>query len=141
LVFGWRARFATAHRMINRCGAKWQRRLLAILRDATGEPDVGRIVGADRRRHGTAFKEPLLNREQVARADAHQHDINQLLAGDFANVVAEFGEAAIRSGTGVASTRRPGRGQTEGHVGVFGVGEDEVAASRIGGESGKFRIQ
>ena len=49
---------------------------------------------------GLAVEESLPNREQVARADAHQHDVDQLLADDFSNVVAEFGQAAIRSGAG-----------------------------------------
>ena len=88
--------------------------------------DVGGVVGAHRRGDLGVLEQPLLDRHLFARADAHQHDVDEALADDLGDLVAEIGERARFA----AERVDPGRGQAVGHVCVLGIGKDEVACAR-----------
>ena len=56
--------------------------------------------------------------------------------------VAELGEGAIAQLAAVRFRRAAGRADGQGHVGVLGVGEDEVlAAVRIGVDAGQLHVE
>jgi hypothetical protein len=42
---------------------------------------------------------------------------------------------------GGAAGGEPGSGEPKGHVGILGVGEDEVAAAGVGHDSGELEIE
>ena len=110
---------------------------------AAGEVDVGGVVGADGGGDVGVFEEAFLERELVAGGGGHQHDVDQALAGVLADLVAVFGqgaEADLASGVGLG--RQAGCADAEGHVGVLGVGEDEVAAALgVGVDGGEFLVE
>ena len=61
---------------------------------------------------------------------------------DLRDDVAELGEAAIAQLAAVRFRRAAGSADGQGHVGVLGVGEDEVlAAVRIGVDAGQLEIE
>ena len=106
-----------------RDGLAWRSR-------APGEVDVGRVVGADRRRDGRIVEQPLAKRQGVVGAGGHQHDVDQPRPRDQPHLLAVFFERLEADLAGVHLGRPPGRAEAEGHVGVLGVGDDELAAAR-----------
>ena len=84
--------------------------------------DVGRVVGADGRRDRRVVEQPLLDRQDVVGARGHEHDVDQPLADDLAHLVAVLGQRSRLAGDRIGAGRR----KAGGHVGVLGVGEDEV---------------
>ena len=114
---------------------------LAVAPAAAGQPDVGRVVGADRRRDVAVVEQPLLDGENLVRAGAHQHDVDQPLGHDLAHHLAELVERAEAGLAGVMLGTAAGRRKPEGHVRVLGVGQDEVAASGVGKDTGELLVQ
>ena len=72
------------------------------------------------------------------RAGAHEHDVDQSLGDDLAHQLPILVQRAEAGLAGVVLGTAARRGQAEGHVGVLGVGQDEVAARGIGQDPGEF---
>jgi hypothetical protein len=60
--------------------------------------------------------------DDLRRAGRHEHDVDEPLGDDLADLISEIGERAIAPVTGFARRRN-----AKGHVGIFGVSEDEGA--------------
>ena len=61
---------------------------------------------------------------------------------DLRDDVAELGQAAVAQLAAVRLGRAAGGADGQGHVGVLGVGEDEVlAAVRVGVDAGQFEVE
>ena len=127
--------------MIERGRAEGQRGRCRIFATAN-DVNVGRVVGAGGRRDGAVVEEPLVDGQHFAGAGGHQHDVHQLRLDDLRDDVAELGQSAIAQFAAVRFRRAAGRADGQGHVGVLGVGEDEVlAAVRIGVDAGEFDVE
>ena len=84
--------------------------------------NVGRVVRPRGGGDVVPSNSRSLDRQHFARAGRHQHDVDEALAVDLAHLVAILGERA-----GLARPRiLPRRRQAGRHVGVLGVGEDEI---------------
>ena len=60
---------------------------------------------------------------------------------DFANLGAVFVERFEFRFGAVAFGAHSGRGETVGHIGVFGVGDDEVVAAPVGEDAREFSVE
>ncbi len=101
-------------------------RLLGVAR-ASGDVDVGRVVRPGGRGDGGIFEHPLANRQGVVGAGRHQHDVDHPLLDDGADLLAIFFEGLEPDLAVVGLGRLPRGADAEGHVGILGVGEDELA--------------
>ena len=72
------------------------------------------------------LKQPLLDRQHFVRAGAHEHDVEQALLDILANRFAVLLQRAKSTLVGIAWRIGTGRSRTEGHVGIFRIGQDEV---------------
>ena len=109
---------------------------------AANDVDVGGIVRAGGRRDGRVVEQPLFDRQLLARAGRHQHDIDNALLDDVANLLAVLGER-FESDFPIVPLGRPSRrADAESHIGILGVGDDKLLASRrIGMNRGEFSIE
>ena len=87
------------------------------------------------------IEEPLAEREDLARAGTHEHDVDEPLGDDLADQVAVLVEGAEAGFSRVLLGALAGGRKAEGHVGVLGVREDEVAAGGIGEDAGEFLVE
>ncbi len=113
----------------------------AVAPGAGGQPNVARVVRPACRSDVVGIEEPLAEREHLARAGAHQHNIDQPLGNDLADQPAVFVEGAEAGLVGVMFGALAGCRKPEGHVGILGVGEDEIAAGAIGEDAGEFLVE
>lgn len=71
-------------------------------------------------------EQPLPQRQLFARARGHQHDVDNPLTDDRANLIAVLAQCLVLQ-LGIVSLRRKSRRtDAERHVGILGIGEDEV---------------
>ncbi len=127
--------------MIERGGAEGQRRRCRIFA-AADDVNVGGVVGAGGGRDGAVVEEPLVDGQHFAGAGGHEHDVHQLCFDDLRDDVAELGQGAIAQLAAVGLRRTAGGADGQGHVGVLGVGEDEVlAAVRVGVDAGQLEVE
>src|SRR5262249_12078034 len=69
-------------------------------------------------------------------------DVDEPLLDDLLNNLTEFAQAAIADFAGVGLRRTPWGADGQGHVGVLGVGEDEVLAdARVGVDAGQLHVE
>ena len=91
-------------------------------------PDVGRVVGADRGLDPRAGEDVALD-ELFEVGDRGQHDVDDVLLDDRLDRIEEFRAGANASPRrSVAVGAGPTRVQARPHVGVLGVGDDEIRA-------------
>ena len=110
----------------DRGGAERAGRLIVVGR-APMAPDVGRVVGADggldlRAGEGVALDELF----QVA--DRGQHDVDDVLGDDRLDRLQEFLASPQARPRAVGQARRTHGVEARPHVGILGVGDDEVGA-------------
>ena len=129
-----------AHRLVDRGRAKRQRGLPGV-DAALGRPDVGGVVGPDGRSDGTVVEQPLGDRQHLVGAGAHEHDVQQSLPHVLADQLAILVQRAEAALLGVMFGAAARRGDAEGHVGILGVGQDEVLARGIGEDAGDLLVQ
>ena len=87
-------------------------------------------------------EQPFADRQRVVAAGRHEHDVDQTLPRDLADVLAILGQRAHANFAGVHLGRAARGADAECHVGVLGVGQDEVlAAGRIGVNGGQLAIE
>ena len=130
-----------AHRVVDRRRAERPRRLGGVPAGAGGKPDVGRVVGADGRRDRAVVEQTFLDREDFVRTGAHQRDVDQTLLDHIADQLAVFVQRAEPGLVRVVFGTAAGGRQTECHVGVLGIGQDEVVDGRVGQDTGQFGIK
>ena len=131
----------TALNVVKRGGAERQRGVGGIT-TAADDMDVGGVVGPSRRRHGAIVEDPLLDGQRLAGAGRHQHDVHELLFDDARDDVAELCEAAIANFAGMRFRRLPRSADGQRHIGVLGVGEDEIlAAARVRVDTPELRVK
>ena len=110
-------------------GAEGSRRLLDIMRPRA--PDGCRSCHwRGRRGDGRIVEEPLAGSSRVISAGRHEHDVDEPLTGDQPHLLAvlfERPEAGPRPRA--LSGDWPGAPMPKRHVGVLGVGEDELPAT------------
>ena len=94
--------------VIDRGGAERLRGLAAVVARAGGQPDVGRVVGPHGRGDAAVVEQPLVDREHLVRAGAHQHDVDESLGDDLANLLADTRRAC---GSGPRRRGSPGCGR------------------------------
>ena len=111
--------------MINRRGVERLSWLVSVL-TAVGEPDVGRVIGADCRRHMTCIEQTLTNCQRLVAADTHQHDVDQILFDVLTNQVAVFFKRAKLFVIPMMLCALAGRSHSACHVGVLGVCQNEL---------------
>ena len=78
---------------------------------------------------GGALEDPLADRQGVVGVGRHQHDVDDPLLDDRPDLLAVLFQGLEPDLARVGLGRLPGRADAEGHVGVLGVGEDELAAA------------
>ena len=115
-------------------------------------PDIGGVVGARGGGDGGILEEAFLDRELLIHVGGHEHDVHQALVHDFADDVEEFGQIAVavffarpdfgrelRGPRAVAGevAARAGGAHAERHVGVLGIGKDEIPVGPGGGVDGR----
>ena len=81
------------------------------------------------------------NRQRMVRAGRHEHDVDQARPGDQPHLLAIFLERLEPDLAGVHLGRPAGRTEPERHVGVLGVGDDELAAARVGVDRGELAVE
>ena len=108
---------------------------------ASGQVDVGRVIGPDRRRDRRVVEQPLAKGQRMVGAGRHQHDVDQARPGDQPHLIAIFFERLEPDFAGVHLGRAAGRAQAERHVGVLGVGDDELAAARVGVDRRELAVE
>ena len=122
-------------------GAKGLRRLGDVAAVADGKYVAG-VVGPRGGRDVAVFEQPLADRQHVVAAGRHEHDVDQPLPRDLADLFAIFGQRAHPHFAGVHFGRAARRADAERHVGILGVGQDELLrARRIGVNGGQFSIE
>ncbi len=132
---------AAALDVVDRGGAERLRRLPAVVARAGGQPNIGCVVGSHGGRDAAVVEQPLVNRQHLVRAGAREHDVDEPLGDDLADLLAILVERAEAGLAGVALGAAARRGEAERHVGVLRVGKDEIPARRIGEDIGKFAIE
>ena len=73
------------------------------------------------------MKNTFARSQGIARGHAHEHDVDELLGNDLANLIAKLLRRAVTKALAILAEFRAGRRYAVRHVGVFGVGEDEIA--------------
>ena len=68
-------------------------------------------------------------------------DVDEPLLHDVANQLPILGQRAEAGLAGVMLGTQPGGRQPERHVGVLGVGQDEIAAAGIGQDASQFTVE
>ena len=106
--------------------------MLGVGRSAR-QMDVGRVIGAHGGGDVRVVEQPFTDRERVIRARGHEHNVDQTLAGDQSHLLAVVFERLEADLTGMGLGRCAWGAEPERHVGVLGVGEDELPAPvRVG---------
>ena len=105
-------------------------------------PDVGRVVGPDGGADGGTL-EQLFPRELLEVGHAEQHEVDDVLGDDGADLVEE-GRARLHlprgSSRGVSDFAAVG--EAEAHVGILGVAEDEVPGpGGVGLDAGELLVE
>jgi len=119
-------------------GHRGRGRILAAANDV----DIGRVVGAGGGRDRAIIEQSSLDRQHLARRAGHEHDVHEFLLDDLHDDVTKLAEAAIAQLAAMGLGRTSRRADGEGHVGVLGVGEDEVlAAVRVGVNALQFLVE
>ena len=99
---------------------------------AAHDPDVAGVVGARRGRDRRAGEQFLADRELLHVRGGEQHDVDDVLLDDGADLVPVVGERLPAGLRLVGAARQAGArsrgGHAERHVGVLRVGDDEVLA-------------
>ena len=104
--------------------------------------DVGRIVRSRRRSDVRAVEQPLLDRQLLAGAGRHQHDVHDSLLDHLANLLAILSQRLEPHFPIMPLRRLPRRTDGEAHVGVLRVRDDELfAAARIGMNGGQLAVE
>ena len=104
-------------------------------------PDVARVVGADDGLDGRAGKSLALD-ELLEVADRRQHDIDDVLADHRLDRLEELLAGLETGGRPFGEARRTDDMQSRTHVGVLGVGDDEVRAPvRAGANARKLVVE
>ena len=107
--------------MLERCAAERPRRL-EMMGAAAMAPNVCRVVGADRRLDPGAREDVALD-ELFQIRDRSQHDVDDVLLDDRLDRIKELG---ARLKTRFVRPRRPDCMQPRTHIGILGVGDDEI---------------
>src|SRR5262249_21326509 len=103
-----------------RGGAERPRRM-AMKRGSTMAPDVGRVIGANNGLNPSSGEDVTLD-EAFQIGDRSQHDVDDVLLDDRLDRIEELG-ARLKMRL---ARRSPSRMQTRSHVGVLGVGDNEI---------------
>ena len=127
---GLRRRRAVAHKG-QRGGAEPARRRLVVL-GAAMAPDVGRVIGADRRLDARADEGAAID-QRLDVGGRRQQDVDHVLFDDVGALREEFGAGAQAGRRAVGRADRADRVEAGAHVGVLGVGDDEIAAAIVSG--------
>ena len=125
----------------NRRRGEGQGGLAAVAAGTGGQPDVGRVVHPHGGRDMAADEQPFLDRQHLARARAHEHDVDQALPNDLANGVAKLADRPEWPGGRAPARSQTGRGQPECHVGILGIGQNKVLAGRVGHDAGELQVE
>ncbi len=136
-----RAVHAAALDLLDGRGAEGLRRLLEVgaLADHV---HIGGVVGPGRGGHVGVVEQPLADGQQVVGMGGHEHDVDQALADHLADALVELGQAAELALLRVVLRRLARRGDTEGHVRILGIRDDELAtARRVGPDLGQLDVQ
>ena len=125
-------------------GGERQRRRLAV--DAAArDPDVGRVVGANRGRDVARVEQPLAVGQHAHRRSAGEHDVDGALARRSRESARESPPSSGSRPRGPSQradrVRLPRARHAPGHVGVLRVGEDEVSAVEVGAKGGQLLLQ
>jgi hypothetical protein len=127
---------ATVHDVVERCGAKRPRGLTRISAPSN-RPNIGSVVGPGGGRYGRFLEDPFLDRQRLHVRGRHQHDIDDSLSNNFADLFPEVFQGlpvtGVLAGLGDGGGSR--RGRAESHIRVFRVGDDKGAAARRVGEN------
>ena len=109
---------------------------------APHDMDVSRIVGPYRRGYLGAVKNPLADRQLLVRRRRHQHDVDQSLRDNLPHHLAVLTQRSEHQ-FAVVTLRRPTRcAHPKRHVGVLGIGQNELAAARrIRGNRGQLAVK
>jgi hypothetical protein len=103
--------------------------------------DVGRVIRPDRGSDRRIVEEALAERQRVVGAGGHQHDVHEARARDQPHLVAVFLERLEADLAGMHLGRLAGCAQAQRHVGVLGVGDDELAAIRVSVDRGELTVE
>ena len=109
-----------------RSGAERPRRRV-MKGPATMAPDIGRVVGADRGLDPCAGEGAAL-RELLQVGGRRQHDVDDILFDDRFDRIEKFRPGGQPRPRATRGPRRADRMQPRPHVGVLGVGDDEIRA-------------
>ena len=122
-------------------GAEGQRRMRGVFA-AAHNVNVGGVVDARGRRHVTLIEDAFVNRQDFTGAGGHEHDVHEALFNYLLDDLAKLGQAAIAQFAAMGFRRLAGRADGESHVGVLGIGKDEIlAAARVGVDALQLAVQ
>ena len=129
-----------AHHLVDNGRAEGQRGVAGVAA-SLGRPDVGGVVGPDGRGHGAGVEQALVQRQHFVGAGAHQHDVEQPLPHVVANQLPILVQRAKPAFLSVMFRTAARRRDAKRHVGVLGVGQNEVLARRVGKDAGDLLVQ
>src|SRR5262249_34144507 len=119
---------------------------LARVTSVADSPYVCCVVGASGWSYVRVFEKAFFDRQLLAHVCGHEHDVDQSLMSYFADDVEKLREVAVAILVACPDFRRKLRGthsagceitawaggsHAKGHVGVFGIGDDESARGAI----------
>ncbi len=126
--------------VVEACGSERARGLFGVGR-ATGQVNVGGVVGADGGSDVRVFVETFVEGQSAVGADRHEHDIDQSLVGDLAHEVAVFFDRPEPGFAGMSFRAFAWGADAKGHISIFGVGQNEDVGVRILIELGQFLVE
>ena len=114
---------------------------LLVIAGAAHTPDVGGVVGADRGLDRAVLEQALVA-QPLHVGGRHQHDVDDVLPDDGADLVEELLAGAVAGPAAVGLALGAGPAQAGAHVGVLGVGDDEVLTAVLAGpDPGELLVQ
>ena len=121
----------SAKRVIERGGTKRTRRKRTVNRTGSGKPNIGGIIGTDRRGNRRVEKKPFPQRENLARRGTHQHNVDKPLSDNLAALLPKLIERFKLGFRAVLFWAFSGSRKPVCHIRIFGVGQNEIVTTPI----------
>ena len=117
-----------------RCGTASRLGHIATVADGK---DIAGVVGPGGRRDVAGGEQLLVDRQLLIARGRHEHDVDQSLPGDLANLLAILGQRAEPALAGMHLGRLARHADAKRHIGILGIGQNEVGGARRIGMDGR----
>ena len=123
-----------------RSSAEGAARLLGII-SAAHHPDIRRVIGANGRLDSAVFENTLLD-QRFQIGGRKQHDINDILFDDSADIFQKLRPRDKACGGAILVPFRPAAGNARPHIAILSIGNNEITALILArADTGEFLIK